>query len=249
MPTECWIRGSLVNVRKQLGIVVSDQTVKNLISALGGDRVPLATIKTIISNMRLGQRQLIEALRSILLAQRVRSMFVVATGGLTPAQRWDYYQRLRRTATVELAAVPVEKFTNEVKDPGDAALAKFFESHKDRIHDPDLPEPGFRESEKIAFTYFKADVANFVDPKSVSDAEVQTYYNDHKQQFVNSVARIPAPDDTAARKPLPPKPTAPKLKPEAKTDGPQGQFAAGGHQETAPPEQKKPAAEPDVGEA
>ena len=198
---------------EELGIVVGDQTVRNLITTFaGGDRVSLATIKTIISNMHLGQRQLVEALRNILLAQRVKSMFIVGISGMTPAQRWDYYQRLRLSATVELAAIPVDKFIAQVKDPvDDAVLAKFFADHKVRVHDPESPEPGFREPQKIAFTYFKADVANFVDPKSVSDAEVRTYYEEHKEQFVNS-SPVFAPET--------PKEASPKPAPEVKKELP-----------------------------
>ena len=229
---------------EQLGIVVSDETVKNLINTFaGGDRVPMSTIKTVIANMKLGQRQLLEALRTILLAQRAKSMFLVATGGLTPAQRWDYYQRLRLSATIQLAALPVEKFTASVKEnPTDAVLAKFFDEHKDRVHDPEAPEPGFREPQKIAFAYFKADVANFVDPKTVSDAEVQKYYDDHKQQFISTspvFQRETAPPSQPESKPLPPKPAT-----EVKKDAPKASPPPAPAAKTAPAAQKAPAPAP-----
>jgi hypothetical protein len=232
---------------QQLGIVVSDQTVKNFIgSDLGGDQVPLAKIKTILSNMGLGQRQLIETLRNLLLAQRLQNTFDVASMGLTPAQRWDYYQRLKRTATVETAAIPVEKFTAAVKDPGNAVLEKFFEAHKGEIHDPDAPAPGFREPDRIAFEYFKAEVDKFVDPKSVSDIEVQKYYDEHKQYYAKTPGlslheNTPLPP--SENKPLPPKPTAPKPTSDVKKQAVTVPQQPAASRKTAPAEQKKPAAD------
>ena len=44
-----------------------------------------------------------------------------------------------------------------IDEPSDEELKAFFEKYKDQYPCPSSPEPGFREPQKIALQYFKAD--------------------------------------------------------------------------------------------
>ena len=96
----------------------------------------------------------------------------------TPAQRWDYYCRLNRMATVEVAGVKVKDFTGKVAEPDEATLKEFFEKNKNNYAAADSPQPGFRVPQRIALQYFIADVDKFADPKAVTDAEVKEEYRE-----------------------------------------------------------------------
>ncbi len=64
-------------------------------------------------------------------------------------------------ATIEAVPVPVANYLSRIDEPGDEELKTFFEQYKDRYALPDSPEPGFREPQKIALQYFKANVDKF----------------------------------------------------------------------------------------
>ncbi len=95
---------------------------------------------------------------------------------LTPAQQWEYYSRVKRSATVEAAALPVERYAAKVRVPDEKELKEFFDECKTRYPTPDSPEPGFRLPKRIAVQYFRANVDKFVDLKSVTDAEIKEEY-------------------------------------------------------------------------
>ena len=113
----------------------------------------------------------LDALRTELLARNYKDMF---TGSLQvmPAQRWDYYQRLKRRVRAEMAPVAVADFRAQVPDPGDARLTAFFNDHKEDEPKPGSPEPGFKIPTRAAVDYFEVHYEHFFDPAAVSEADV-----------------------------------------------------------------------------
>lgn len=244
---EIWL---LAKRAEQIGIVVSDKAINEFLSERSMEQVSAAEIKAILSAHRIGQRNLFETMRMELLAQRARLMFAVSTTGITPAQRWFYYQQLNRRAKVEMAAVPVEKFVGQVADPSPAVLAEFFEKHKDVAYQPQSPDPGLREPHRVVVQYMKAEFEKLVDLKSVSDEEVREYYEKNKEtQYVNhalpSVEEVTPPAGEVEKKGDAPKsepPAAPAAQPAAKTDAKQPAASESGSPKPTTPEATKPAA-------
>jgi hypothetical protein len=96
-------------------------------------------------------------------------------------------------------------------------LRAFFEKHKERLPDPNSPEPGFREPHRIDVEYFKANYETFVDLASVSDQAIRDYYEANKEQLYKDM--LPEAPPSAAPKTETPKVEAPKAEP-GKTSGP-----------------------------
>ena len=190
---DTWLR---VQDAKRLGMQVSDEAINQFIKQLTEDRVPTHELKTILKNAEIGQLQLFEMMRHELLAMRLQETFFTSLGGTTPAQRWDYYNRLKRMATVEVVPVPAANFLADVKDPDEKTLLAFFEENKDKYASPYSPEPGFREPHRIAVNYLKAEYAKFLSPSTVTDEEVRQQYEKKKdlydQVLKNSVIQPPA---------------------------------------------------------
>ena len=190
---DTWLRAQDA---KRLGMQVSDEAINQFIKQLTEDRVPTHELKTILKNTEIGQLQLFEMLRHELLAMRLQETFFTSLGGTTPAQRWDYYNRLKRMATVEVAPVPAANFLAEVEDPDEKTLRAFFEENKDKYASPYSPEPGFREPHRIAVNYLKAEYDKFLSPSTVTDEEVRQQYEKKKdlydQVLKNSVLQPPA---------------------------------------------------------
>ncbi len=205
-PTEEAVVNSWLHAQRaeSLGMVVDDRAVNDFLNAFleqyTDNRVQIADLRDMLKGDQIPQRVLFAALRNELLARQLRQSFQTSLWGVPPMQRWDYYLRLNRRATIELVPVPVVDFMDQVEEPGERVLRAFFEEHKDRLWRPDMPEPAFREPKRIALQYFKAEFDAFVDPKSVTDEEVAEYYEKNKDfEFVQPQAPPPrkpdAPDD------------------------------------------------------
>lgn len=239
----------LAEEARRTGLVVNDDVITQFLNEQGGRLVTTQQFERAMAFLRtptgqgVPQAMLYDLLRNELLAMRYRDQFTASLehrryGPLaSPAQRWDYYLRLKRRATVELAPVAAADFVDTIDDPKESVLQAFFDSHKDAEPVPGSPEPGFKIPHKAAFEFFRAEYDKYFDPQAVPDEEVLAYYEKHKDpQYLYSdldgrsltepeeekAAEKPAPqNDTPTEKPKPvaPKPDDPK-KDSAKPDAP-----------------------------
>ncbi|MBN2473772.1 MAG: SurA N-terminal domain-containing protein [Pirellulales bacterium] len=173
----------LAQEASQLGIVISDAAINAFIAEVTEDRVHSTELVRILQKRSVSQRHLFELLRHELLALRLQGMFEASVWGATPAQRWEYFNRLERQAAIEVAAVPVARYVHKVSDPGDDALRKFFEKYKGQLYDPASPEPGFRQPHRVAIRYFQADYEKFTGAALISDEEVLNRYEQNKDEY------------------------------------------------------------------
>mgnify|MGYP005836634063 FL=1 len=239
----------LVQRAKEIGIVISDKSVNEALQAvtrgfaatpLDKDSKPqvrevtldMAKLKEILAGLRLGQAQLMELLRQELLALRLTELFDVSLAALTPADRWAYFLRLNREASIEALPVRVAEFVDHVEAPDEATLRAFFDKHREKLALPTSPEPGFREPHRIAVEYLKAERDKLADVEAVTEAEIRQYYEENKE-FYREEPEPPAP-----------KPPAETPKPAAETAKPAAEAAKPPAEKPKPPaEAAKPAAE------
>lgn len=192
---------SLVLARRgrELGLVISDDMVNQFLQQVTFNRVRPADLERIVASYRLpgGQRvssqQIFDALREELLSIRVILLFLNGLGIAdepylqsldTPAERWDYFRRLERQATVQVLPVPVAEFTEDVGKPSEEQLQDLFEKYKQEFPSPESPEPGFRQPYRAKFQYFRADVDELTtaEMKNISDEAVREYYEKNKDK-------------------------------------------------------------------
>ncbi len=196
---------------EELGFKVSEKAVNDYLASLAEGKVSNEDVKQILKQMRMSQGQLFEGLRTELLALRLAQTFWISLAAATPAQRWEYYQRLNRKAKIEAIPVPAVQFAEKVAPPSEADLRAFFEEHKDRLPDPDAPEPGFKEPHRVDIQYLKATVETFMDPAAVTEQAIRDYYEENKDRlYKDMLPEGPAP---ASPKPETPKPETPKAEP------------------------------------
>ena len=184
----------------ELGIVISDKVVNDFLRGWTNDRVKPQQFADIIATLNadrrsISQSNLFDALRFELAVLNVQEMFsplfsrVGRMGatfrGDTPADRWDYFCRLNRKVTVEMVALPVEKFVNDVPDPSDAQLHAFYDQYKDSFPQPNSPTPGFKQPMRAQYQYFKADDEKLVAQElpKVTEKEIKDYYDQFKDVF------------------------------------------------------------------
>ena len=151
-----------------------------------------------------------------MLARNYLNSYLFAFETTLPEQRFRDWMRVNDEVIVEAAAVTTADFLSEVEDPSDAELKKFYEEHKEIVPSPDfidgaeLPTstPGFATPRRVVIQYAKVDLASQVDKllDTVTDEEIENYYNENKQQFIRSDDLIgeglleadPAEEDSAA---------------------------------------------------
>jgi hypothetical protein len=170
------------------GIVVSNETINKFLQGWTNDLVRPGQFEEIIARIGgrvgLGQQDVFEALRSVLLADRMRELLLrgVDFSGTPPGWLWDYYRRLEQSATVELIPVVVEKFRDEVPEPSEAALRGFFDRYKEDLPVARSSEPGFRQPHRARYSFLVAKADTFVEQEKpkVTDEQIKEFYEDRK---------------------------------------------------------------------
>jgi len=229
-----------------LGMVVPDEAVSGFIRDFSENQAAQPVVEQILARQQMSQRQFVEAMKRQLLAMRVRHVFRISLAAVPPEQRWDYFQRLKRQADVELAAIPVANFVDKVADPDEATLRKYFEAHKETLATPDSPEPGFRQPHQADVQFLKAPYEKFLDKKAITDDEIKQYYEANKDQLYRALSTPPG-GDAAAKEKSPAAEDKPAEKPAAgKTETKPAEKPAEKPAASKPAEKpsEKPAAKP-----
>lgn len=219
------------------GIVVSNEAINRFIAGWTNDLVRPEQFEGIISRIGgqvgLGQQDVFEALRTVLLADRMRELVMrgVDFSGTPPAWLWDYYRRLEQSATVEAVPVVVETFRDEVPEPSEAVLRTFFDAHKDDLPVARSPAPGFRQPHRVRYASLvaKANVYAEQEKAKVTDEQIREFYEERKAALYRAKPAAEPKEDGAASGDAAEKPDASKAdtSPEAKPDGKDGARTAG----------------------
>ena len=174
----------LARYAQQLGMVVSDQQIIDFLKRWSRNAVKPAEFQAAFKRSGLSEIQFFNLMRDELLAQQIQQMFYVSLAATTPAERWDYFTRVKQMAAIEAVPVPVADYVARVDEPSDEELKAFFDQHKDEYPLPDSPEPGFREPQQVALQWFKADEEKFL--AQVTDEEIKQRYEKNKDLYDQS---------------------------------------------------------------
>ncbi|MDR0869722.1 MAG: hypothetical protein LBN39_02920 [Planctomycetaceae bacterium] len=220
----------LVQYARQVGYAANRESIISYLSGLTGGLLSDALFRQAIRDTGLPEQRLEYLIANELLRQQMYQSFLLTQSVVSPATRWDWFQRLNRNITAEVAAVPVDAFISEAGEPADAQLNKLFEEKKGLPYSPVSADSGFEIPVKLAFQYVVAKPSQKV-LDSVTKEEIQKYYDEHK--------------DADFRKPVNPmtKPTLPGIggavpfSPKPVSPGPAGTSEK---KEDIKPEEKKP---------
>jgi hypothetical protein len=173
----------LARQAEQSGMIISEEMIRSFVKGITQNVVKSADIQAVFSRAGLSAEQFFSLMRDELLAYELRNEFRVSLYASTPGQRWDYFNRLNRMATIEAIPVPVADYVKQVPDPKEEVLKTFFEENKERYSSPDSPEPGFHRPHRVALEYFRADYDKFASPQTVTEAEIRQEYEKHQEYY------------------------------------------------------------------
>lgn len=192
----------LANEASASGMVVSNDTINRFLQGWTNDLVRPEQFDQIVAQIGgrvgLGQQDVFEALRQVLLADRMRQLLVrgVDVSGTPPGWMWDYYRRLEQSATAEVIPVVVEKFAAEVPEPSEAQLRSFFDRYKDDLPVARSADPGFRQPHRVRYDFLVAKADAYVDEErpKITDAQIAAFYEERKESLYKAK---PADEKTA----------------------------------------------------
>lgn len=171
---------------QELGLEITDEAINDFIQELTtaeGQNLSGRDVTRILTDLRISDRALFNALRRELLARRLIELFQPALAATTPAQKWSYFKRLRQKARIEALPVHVADYVDEIPEPSDRELRAFFEEHKLQLPFPDSPDPGFRVPEQVAIEYLEANLTDWVNKIELTEEEIEQYYEQRKDDL------------------------------------------------------------------
>jgi hypothetical protein len=186
---------------RNAGMRISEDEIIQYLGEVGRSRVSHEQMRAVLSGLQVGGRTasidfMIDALRDELLAQNFLLSYQFALRTVSPEERWQDWQRVNDRVVVEAAGIPVSSFVVDVSNPTDEELTTFFDKYKNQEPLPESvlntelpsPEPGFAIPRKVEVEYLRADFDKYVDKveDSVTDEEIQKYYDDNKDHFIRA---------------------------------------------------------------
>ncbi len=174
---------------RQMGLVVTDQSINDLIKQVTADSVSAEELQQIVRKLQparpIGIQRLFDALRTEVLASQYMQLFVQSLRDIPPAERYEYFCRLNRRAKAEVMSLAVADFVGQVADPTDAEVKEYYEKYKNDFPNPASPEPGFKEPKRASFQYFKGNLDQLTDQikPEITDEEIAKYYEENKRNF------------------------------------------------------------------
>ena len=258
---------------EQMGVAVSDESVNDLLTTLcnraGGaagiqknvqkkTRLTAAEFKDVRGNLQYkGSRVDEETLFSIL-KEEIRAQLafrlLIPRVVPTPEHYWDMYRRLHVRQEMEMVAVPVDDFLDQVtEEPSEADLNDLFDRWKDKVpNQQNGGEPGFLQLSQVQLALLEVDYLAV--EKSVGEPtedELKQYYKDNKEaRFKNRQIPLPegggSPDGPSLPTPpvLPPPSVGPDGAKESTDGGENGGETTGGKPDTAEGAAGEPGNEP-----
>ncbi len=183
----------LARYAEAAGMTISDAAVNRYIEELlrsTGIAISPQDLQALMAQHQIDEDALFSGMSLALLAVRYAELsgvdpwrFLPGYAGETPGQRWDYFLRLRRMASLELAEIPLETFAAKVAPPSEAQLRQLFEKYKTRLPQPNSPDPGFKVPEKVRFEYLRGDVTMWLERTSISEDELRRVYEERKDEL------------------------------------------------------------------
>ncbi|HVU87809.1 MAG TPA: hypothetical protein VHD36_10850 [Pirellulales bacterium] len=184
--TEAGVVDTMLMARKaeQIGMRVTDDEITRFLQTISENRLTGEQFSDILAGISgrrggISRRQLYDALRTELMAQRFAAGFR-SSQQVTPAERWEAYQKLNSRATIQAIPVAVADFIDKVAEPDNTAVQTLYENYKQFEPTPGAPVPGFKIPAKIVLQYFVASYEQFEDPAAVTQEEIVSEYEKNK---------------------------------------------------------------------
>jgi len=137
----------------ELGIEISDGFITDYIKNVSDNSMTRQVLTKIRSQLRLGESELYELLRSELRARVAMRMLNPELVHM-PDQYWGDFEKLNVRHSIDAVAIPVEPFAARLPRPSDAEINEVFEAFKSVY--PMGENPGFVQPDRLQLAWFES---------------------------------------------------------------------------------------------
>jgi len=182
---------------ERLGMPATPAVGRDWLKAATGGRMNGDLFEMLYSRFssEVSQEQLLADLANQVRITKVRSLLGYPM--VTPYDVFETYRSQTERVADKLVEVPVENFLTKVGEPSEAEVKALYDQYKDVLPDPSRETPGFKVPRQVQVEFLSLDgnakARGYRD--KLTDAELQTYYENHKAEF-----KVPSelPDDLFA---------------------------------------------------
>ena len=161
------------------GLAPTWDDAKTLLKQLTNDYLSDAVYDETLQSIGHTHQQIAQLFIQHLRWRQSLERFGMSVSAVSPATRWDWYQRLHRQVTIEAAAVPIDSLIDQVGEPTTAQLTALFEKYQNRRYNPASTESGFIMPTELAFQYIVADPSQEM-LDSITEEEMLAFYEENK---------------------------------------------------------------------
>ncbi len=195
---------------EKMNLLVSDDAVTQYISRYTNNRLSRTAFQNTCQTMGMTEGQIYDIIRDQLQA-RLAFQMLRPEVSLTPDQYWNFYKKFNVREELELVALPVKDFEDQVTAPTEAEKKAFFETYKTVFPNEKGPgSPGLRQPQKVQVEYLMADYEETEKlVPAVTDQQIKTFYEENKERLYKNNPIPDSPDMSAPTAPQ--SPTGPEI--------------------------------------
>ncbi|MDR2344430.1 MAG: hypothetical protein LBE18_00020 [Planctomycetaceae bacterium] len=166
---------------EDIGIKINTDTILDQLKADTNNLITRQNLNQVIEDLNFNEQYLIQLIAEEIRQRQVTYLFFITQNTILPSTRWEWFKRLNKQMSLEVATLPVEAFIDKVPEPTVAQITQFFDENKKRQFDPTKPEIGFTYPKQVSFSYIKGTPSQKL-LDSISKQDIEKYYEENKEK-------------------------------------------------------------------
>lgn len=180
---------------ERLGMPASAELANNWLRQITGQALNARYFEDVFRRSSLSEQVTDEQLL-LEIANQVRILTVQMlpmTADATPLDVFENFKEQEERVSAYAVGVKVEDYLGKVGEPSQSEIVALYEAARDRLPDPNGPEPGFKVPHKVRFEMVTADVDTLAATLrgKLTNEELRNVYKDRKAEFPAPLGELP----------------------------------------------------------
>ncbi|MBR4833106.1 MAG: hypothetical protein IKU86_02080, partial [Thermoguttaceae bacterium] len=182
-------RWLILQFARKKGLAADDEAATQYLQTIIGGSLTKDAIQGCLRAGGLNDRMLLELLKEQIAYERVVARYGNAALASVPGDALEAFEATNRSTKANVVAFKAADFVDEIPEPSEAELKKFYEQYKDVVANAASSTPGFTQPTKLALEVVRAEIT----PESldaIGAEEVQKYYEEHLEDYKKPTAPV-----------------------------------------------------------
>ena len=175
------------------GMAADDAAATQELKRLVGGALNDEAWQAALNSGGLSERALLDLLKEQVAYSRAVSKYALPNSIAATRDMAEAFEATNRSMKANVAAFNAADYVDQVAEPSEAELKKFYEQYRNVTANASSATPGFSQPTKIALEVVRAEITDEV-LASITDEEIQKYYDEHREEFKKPVAPPAAPE-------------------------------------------------------